>query len=704
MNKLFAKSLKTLAMGAMLLVPGCTFVGCEDEVDQSNRFTFKGELISTHLENNPKKFSKFTEILRKAKIGNKASGNMLRTLYTYGSYTCFAPTNEAVDSFLAEQYRKYTEENENTGITSPYLEDLSDSMATVIARNHIIEMAYKTTDINEGSFPSATMNRRSTTVTWPTDNDGHPYALVNDHARIISQDLEMENGIIQVIDDVLNPSNKPVPDLLIEHKAFSLFGEALFLTGYDEYLRIHEIDKEYDNTDHEPHNGIEAEGKAPYPVERRQRFTLLIEPNEVLADSANNHLNMSITTIEHLIKFAEEWYGTEARGDYKNPKNALNKFIAYHIIDRQLQYSTSSGPGGFIMEGYKSKDGFNSEINMPTFFDRYDYFETKLQYTMIKVTKPFTNPELQSQLVVNYAQDNGQRCNNPLMARHINVIIEKAADTKKREGLEDFNQNCINGFLHTIDRILVYNEDEMAGNILNERMRWDIMSLFPELTNNGVRWAPQDDYKLTYIPDGYCERFEVLSNDTHVMYLRPHASSLGGYVNYQGDELLVTGTYDFRYRIPYVPAGNYEVRFGFSQSTLRAVTQFYFDGKICGIPVDMFYTDHNTDVVMGWFKETDDNGNPLTDEEIKALDKTMRNHGFMKGPASCHPEQGKSMRESRYAMRKIVGTYYLTEGEHWMRFKNVTENATGKQQFNQDYLEIVPTTIISDPSKPEDIY
>lgn len=706
MNKTLAKSLKVLAMSTMLLIPCSTFMGCDDEIDESNRFTFKGELIATHLQNNPDKFSNFAEILRKARIGDKASGNMLRTLSTYGSYTCFAPTNEAVEKFLQDQYNRYLN-GEDTGITGPTLEELSDSMATVIAKNHIIERGYRTIDIEgNGSFPRPTMNRRSTTISWPQDNDGQPYALINDHSRIITQDVQMENGFIQVISEVLNPSNKPVPELLIAHEGFKIFGEALFLTGYDEYLRLHVIDKEYDNTDFEPNSGIGKEGKAPYPDEKRQRFTLFVEPDDVLANPANNHLNIPITTIDALVKFAEEWYGTEARGEYENPNNALNKFVAYHILDRQLQYSTSSGPGGFIMENYTGNNGFNSEVNMPTYFDRYDYFETKLPYTMIKVTKPFTNPKLATELVINYAQEMGTVCKDPRMAKHINVVIERASDTQKRPGLEKFDQNSINGFIHAIDRILVYNEAEMAGNILNERMRWDVSSFFPELTNNGIRWASQDISKTTYIPDGYCERFKVLSNDTHVYYLHPHATSTGGYANYQGDELLVTGTYDFKYRIPHVPTGDYEIRFGFSQSDLRAVTQFYFDDKICGIPVDMKWTKNNTYVVMGWFKEIDEEtGTALTEEEIIAKDKTMRNHGFMKGPASCHLEKGKSMRESELAIRKIIGTYRLNNGtEYWLRFKNVTENTDGKQQFNQDFLEIVPTTIISDPLKPEDIY
>jgi hypothetical protein len=418
---------------------------------------------------------------------------------------------------------------------------------------------------------------------------------------------------------------------------------------------------------------------------------------------------MSIQSLEDLEKFASEWYGTNALGDYTNPENPLYKFVAYHIIDRRLLYASSSGPGGFLMENYDHKD-FRSEVNLPTTFDRYDYFETMLPHSMIKVTKPFTNTSMytpygadaerafKQEIVLNYAQDNGTRCNNPNMKYHINVVVEDAGTSMRRPGLEEFNQEALNGIIHTIDKILIYNEDEMVGNVLKERMRWDIMSIFPELTNNDVRWAPQDQYTLTYIPGDFCAGLKPNNNDTYIYYLRPHATGLGGYVNYQGDELLVIGKYDFQYRIPHVPAGNYEIRFGFSMSDARGVVQFYLDGKICGIPVDMRNTAENI-AFIGWFDEEE-----MTEDDIRENDKAMRNRGFMKAPASCHVTSEKnSMRESDLAMRKIIDTYRLDKGDHWLRFKDVMEGSTGTlNEFNQDYLEIVPTSVISDPTKPED--
>ena len=83
----------------------------------------------------------------------------------------------------------------------------------------------------------------------------------------------------------------------------------------------------------------------------------------------------------------------------------------------------------------------------------------------------------------------------------------------------------------------------------------------------------------------------------------------------------------------------------------------------------------------------------------------MRNRGYMKGPHSIVMSTGKTMREGEQPIRKIIGTYRLDKGDHWMRFKDVSDKDVNTfKQFDQDYLEIVPTSILSDPSKPEDIY
>ena len=242
----------------------------------------------------------------------------------------------------------------------------------------------------------------------------------------------------------------------------------------------------------------------------------------------------------------------------------------------------------------------------------------------------------------------------------------------------------------------------MAGNVLNERIRMDISSLFPEFTNNGVRWDLQTpDTKVTYIPDGFCKYFVMNNEDCKVFYFRPHQTWGNSYANYQGDEFIVEGKYDFQYRIPYVPEGIYEIRFGYPKGYQRGICQFYVDGKIAGIPVDLRWNDETT-AIIGWVS---DEG--LTEDEIKENDKAMRNRGYMKGPASIvmEKETNVTMRSGVQPLRKIIGTYRLDKGDHWLRFKDVSDkNVNTFKQFDQDYLELVPKSVLSNPAKPEDIY
>jgi hypothetical protein len=76
----------------------------------------------------------------------------------------------------------------------------------------------------------------------------------------------------------------------------------------------------------------------------------------------------------------------------------------------------------------------------------------------------------------------------------------------------------------------------------------------------------------------------------------------------------------------------------------------------------------------------------------------------MKAPASFMVENGKDTRETSYPMRYVLGMFYLSEGDHWFRMKNVREDQATDTQGHHDYFEIVPKAIVTDPSAPEDRY
>lgn len=727
----FKKNIFKNILGALsaaaLCFTGVATQSCSDDIDQSNRYTFTGETVIDYLENRSDQFSDFITILNRATIGRESAGSVKHLLSTYGNYTCFAPTNAAVQRHLFEQDSIYWEEVKkleadpeyikdfrDTGIHSPYLEDLSDSMCCEIAKNHILEEGYLTVDLAEGAFPTPNLNDRYITLYWVADTiTGAVSIKLNDSSFILDSDNEVENGIVQVIDRVLSPSTALLPDLLKSYEeVFGIFAEAIEKTEIDS--RMTETKRDIPGTnpacswnygDHFNREWQAPANPALVPESHYVKFTFLAVPDKVLKEK------YGIDSFDALKEYANKWYGdtyhegTPDYDDYTSPNNPVYRLLAYHIVDRQLQYSA-----GFVHDNVKiSGTSYDSDKQngFKHGFDLCEYYETFLgNGKLMKFTKPATSsdPDLVSQIVVNYAQDKGARFRNPEMRNHMNVRVYSVADFKATiDSTFDFKQEAINGIIHPIDKLIIYNDNEMKGNILNERIRMNFMSWFPELTNNNIRWVNNDLSKTQHhmIPDGYCERIKFNSAESHMYYLCPHYGYTNSWSDFQGDEIITAGMYDFEYRMPHVPAGTYELRLGTCLCATRGVAQTYIDGKVTGIPVDL-RTEAASKLVAERFAFITDSklGDP---EAIDEDDKARRNRGWMKGPASSFVGDGTTpLRDAETAARLILGTFTLTEGDHWVRFKNVMEGDNTVAEFMHNYFEIVPRGIIMDPANPED--
>ena len=126
----------------------------------------------------------------------------------------------------------------------------------------------------------------------------------------------------------------------------------------------------------------------------------------------------------------------------------------------------------------------SSEDVMVQGYDRTDYFESMLG-PLMKVTKPLSTTQ-GADIFINYSKR--EIPFNPELRHHVNVrIIPPTEFTTMKEEYANFNHVTLNGIINPIDRILIYNEDEMVGNILNERRRFDIATLLPELSCNKLR-------------------------------------------------------------------------------------------------------------------------------------------------------------------------------------------------------------------------
>ena len=652
-----------------ILAIALSIVACTDNIDKSNRYTFTGETVADFMLNRSEKYSHMISLMKRA--------GLFGLLRTYGQYTLFLPDNAAVENFVAEQDSIYhaTKDSDNpvwTGVISPLIEELSDSMANVIARMHLIENRnYHTADMGEGALGKWNFNDRALSVSYKVVDERF-YIMLNNSAAIIDADNQVENGIVHIIDRPIDPKFNTIASQISEHTYFSIFNQAIAATGFTERVS-QTVDLEYDYRSPEI---IYAANEGVIPKQRYYKFTAFIEPDEVF------HAN-GIYDLEDLVAFAEKWYGTTEKGNYKNPKNALYKFVAYHFVEGEIPYNRV----------VFSKSGTVSDFDeyyIPG-FDLYNYYVT-MQGTIVKALKPLSTTNGQN-IYLNYSKREIP-CNFE-MRQHTNVrIIELTEFTTMDERYACFNPNAGNGIIHPIDKILIYNEDEMVGNILNERMRFDLASLQPELSSNNL-W--QNDG--AFVPSHYFKGIKKNGGSGYLIYY-PN-------VGYQCDIFFMRNNFDFSFKLPPIPARTYEIRISVSAHNMvntgrtMAKYQLYFDGKICGNP--LLIEPMAVDPEIGWVDDfaTYDNG--------VENDKAMRNKGWMKGPDSFKTgfinSESADGRRNYTELRRIIKIQYLGEGEHWLRYRYLGAPAGELYVMNSlqlDYIEIVPLHIVSDPNKPED--
>ena len=685
------KRITAACMGLALLVLSF-LTSCVEDIDKSNRYTFIGQTVGQHLLENDEVYGSFNYILNRA--------GKMNLLKAYGRYTVFAPTNEAIARYLVEQdsiWRKSLEPGSKkeiwTGITSPVLEDLSDSMCVVIANTHILAAKLFTTDMEGDVVPAMNLNDRYLTMTFDVDENLHPVMYVNG-ARLIVYDEEMENGVVHTVASALSPSTNTVPAQIEEMKFLSLFYEALQKTGLEDKMQL------YKDENYKPHEQIRKEaqcgGDLPYPPSRYYGYTAFCEPNEVFNE-------LGIYTIDDLYRQCQKWYPDATDDDFTSENNALYKFMAYHLLDYHLLYTrlVFYNISGNTIQGNGSNTEFNSEIKFGSKNDRFEYYET-FQGTLLKIIMPRSsdisgtdrdgvNRPLRSTILLNFGREAVNTVdpfNSTAGRRQIPVGVrimdpaEIAADTAR---YPNYSQEALNGSIHLIDRPLVYDEDVMLGYVFDGPIRIDYSALLPELTNNHMRWfngAVGVDFPGDvgfYIPDGYSDRFKVYNEKCNVSYMLPR----NGWSEYQGDLICCVNQFDFAFRLPNVPEGTYEIRISAINQPGRSYIQYYLDNEICGIPVN-----HNlyaTDPSIGYVadNQTDDNG---VDN-----DKIMKNHGYLKLPISYYRENGYGpARTWEHGIRYVVTTKYLKGGDHWLRIKNVNDDPSGYDYNHADYIEIVP--------------
>ena len=661
-----------IAHGLSLLICVFLFSGCFEEQHPGTYYTFTGYSIADRLESRSEDFSEFIKAL-------KRSGQWTE-LQTYGFHTCFAPYNAAVRQFLEERSIK-------DGVTYNSVEDLPRIVCDSLVYTHLVDITCFVGEMAEGTFPKVNLIDRYLMLSFDSktkveDGDTTLTLLrcINKFSHIVEKDDTCENGVIHTIDHCIDFTGNYVYDLLDNNPETSLFSQAIKYCG----LR-NRLNEYYDENYHVGYDSVGSASRVhlhassrdyilEYWEKRKVGFTIFVEP-----DSLFN--SRGIMDLDDLAEYARKVYDPiypESAGvtDPTDPRNSLNRFISYHILP--------------FIAGH---DNFNTRKDMISMFhlksyDPQDYFTPLAPSSMMRISTDIEDGTENVYINRLWKEGNGSTVFKGEKQR--GILVLKGSD------LRDVNQIAMNGMIHYIDDILVYDSN-VRDYILDRRLRIDCGTLSPDFITSGARGAqPYQGSGKRSIGFKDPAGFHSFNSDYRI-HLRPVDDDT---YTYEGDAVDIEGLFDMYVKLPPVPHdGTWQLRVSF-----RALTQYcgivqYYMAKAApgaelthdmwaplGLPCDLRVELNDPNV--GWISDND----MEDDDAIDALDKSMKNRSWMKGPDSQTTCNAETHRSQDHMGRLILSTEYMYANmDYYLRFKQLLDKPDAQYCF--DYIELVPKSV-----------
>lgn len=710
------------AVPVALLACGVLLAACEDPIDKSAIYTLTGQTVTDVLKDDPD-FSDYYELTQKVTPTEVSQSSVAQLVSTRGHYACFAPTNEAMQTYLAELHSKGIITRPVTKAYDIDDERVRDSIMKVIVLNSIIDCGdknkpYTTFDFQDAaSLPLANMNNRLLRTDITAENGQTIYKISD--SPVIKRDIEAINGYVQKMGRVVAPSNSNLSDLMQSTPNMTFFTSLLEKTALADTLKIVR-DEEYEqgyingtipHTLGKPnYQGFSDDGITP--DHRNIGFTIFAEPDEVYRQNG-------IGSIEQLIEYLQKnsyytGFGYDERtedegGDYKNPNHIVHQFTAYHILPFAVPYDRLTVHCNEWMWNYNQP----KVITVPV-FEYYTTLNTNPR-RMIKVTESkHTEKDGVHGLRLNRYTEMIATASEYDEDVNGNAIPGIFVERENRNGnAEDgkYINEAINGNIFPIGEILAYDEENMKNKVLNERIRFDVEALCIELMTNNLRgiqgYIPGPAFRG--FPRGYFGDNLTWSEYTQMFITYGWGKS--GWRLYQGNHYVALGNYDITIKLPPVPYdGTYELRYYNLAYYHRGLAQVYFGEKNniqpIGIPLDfrmggrVSTADGSLISPAGW--EADVSGDQDYNDMI---DKNMRNNGYMKGP-NYWGSPGNPTDHARAVenglRRILLRRRFERNKTYYLRLKSVLEG-TGKDLL-LDCLELVPSSVYNNPEKKEDIW
>ena len=194
-------------------------ISCSEEIDTSARYVFKERTIGSYLTDHSQ-FSEYIRLCKEQKVSEVSETSVYQLLTAYGAYTCFAPTNNAIQLYLDTLCIKGVIP-EPTWDAFPN-ERLRDSIRYVIVMNSLIDgkdadrkmfTVSEFPDNNE-EFSLNTMADCKISIIYAKNDPDSCWIDGKCPVSVRNRDIECLNGFIHEVGYAINPTSETLGSTL----------------------------------------------------------------------------------------------------------------------------------------------------------------------------------------------------------------------------------------------------------------------------------------------------------------------------------------------------------------------------------------------------------------------------------------------------------------------------------------------------------
>ena len=700
---------KTLTIAILLF----TLWGCTEDIDTSARYVFTSDNVMSYLEKH-NTYSEYVRLLKLTPISIRSKSTVGELLSARGHYTVFAPTNDAIQTYLEELCAEEPSLLSEPSWDAFVSDHKRDSVIRVVVCNSVIDSGDHEEAFQVNAFPQKTgtefplnnMNDRRLSVRY----QGVDTIFINNTCpiNITERDIIVTNGVIHQVTRVIAPKDVTAALYLQEmldndQEGFLVMAKAIQACGLmdtlskirDEVYENRYLRGEIPENMHMYIDGHFPNGDNWTPRHRLYGFTIFAETDEFWREQGLDPKAPSATLLPALIQWIvnNHQYSDDDRfttdENYESEMNLLYQWTTYHI----LPFRTPADRLVF----HRNEFGYDQARKTFT-IPMYEIYTTMGKRRLLKIYESKESNGIYLNRFPKLEQDRRE------ILHELYCDADKEGCYVDRDPEHTILNDIINCCIYPIGAPLSYN-DNVRDNLAKERLRFDGMTLFPEAMNNDIRLKMSADEKNqdVYIPAtriyNYFENMQM-NDQTLFVYLNAYGYN---WCNLHSDEMKAKGRFELTFKLPPVPRrGTYEFRYDVLPNGDRGIQQFYFGSDptklpAAGIPVNL--TKGIGSMNVGYEADGKDE-----DYNIE-VDKRLRNNGVMKGAKTVTADGSSSDIERNRSsnLRYIIIRQTMDPDKtYYMKLKSVLDSED--KEFYMDYMEYCPKEVYDNPERPEDIW